>query len=247
MAPSPTGWPFLIAAGRHRDYSILLAPEFLVQDLDYGFLDEVVKPGTGQPQVVDVHTRAGRRLTVVSATHPLTPADAAETHDEHGRPMRLLYGFVCVHRIVEPDRADLEAAFAVALDAYRRFLRDEDSPVVTAGQPFTLRSAVIRHPEPVGARAADQAFGARPQWPARVGVPAIAAADGAFGARPQWPARVGVLAIVAAVALTVTLVLWLRPQPGVPQPCPTVTVGAVPCTPTATFACPGGGVRRIGC
>ncbi|HEX6683600.1 MAG TPA: hypothetical protein VF062_12435 [Candidatus Limnocylindrales bacterium] len=199
MTPQPAGWPFLIAAGRHRDYSILLAPDFLVEDLDYGFLDGTVKPGNGRPSVVDARTRAGRQLTVVSATHTLTPADAPATHDEHGRPMRLLYGFVCGERIVEPDPVDLAAALAVALDAYRRFLDNEDSPMVMAGQPFALRSAVIRAP-----RAA-----AQPRRGSRAGV--------------------SIAGTAAAVALAVlALVLWLRPQAEAPGPCPSPTVTAGP-------------------
>lgn len=220
MTWQPTGWPFLIAAGRHRDYSILLAPEFLVQDLDYGFLDGTVKPGDGRPRVVDLRTRAGRHLTVVSTTHTLTSADAAATHDEHGRPLRLLYGFVCGDRIAEPDPADLATALSVALDTYRRFLHNEDSPVVDSGQPFTLHTSVIRQLEPVSARPP---------------VPAVARA-------PQRRSRVGasIMGTVAALVFSaLALVLWLRPEAETPKPCPSATVVLGPApnmTPSASCA-----------
>jgi hypothetical protein len=210
MTTPPTGWPFLIAAGRHRDYSILLAPDFLVQDLDYGFLDETVKPGDGQPRVVNVRTQAGRHLTVVSAAHTLTPADATATHDEHGRPMRLLYGFVSGHRIVDSDPADLAAALTIVLHVYRLFLENEDAPVVMAGQPFALRSTVIRQLEPISAR-----------------TPASAVSDAS-----QRPTRVTVSIVGAVVATAIALVLWLRPQTGGGEPCPTPTLNSTPCATT---------------
>jgi hypothetical protein len=59
--PVATGWPFLVASGRRRDYSTLMAPDFLVGELDYGILDEVVRPTSeGDPAtVVEVRTRGG--------------------------------------------------------------------------------------------------------------------------------------------------------------------------------------------
>jgi hypothetical protein len=141
-------WPFLVAAGRRRDYSILLAPDFLVADLDYGVLEEIARPSDdSRPTVVAVRTRTGRRLTVVHATHLLTAADlepdgayAASPSDEYGRPLRLIYGFVSHDRVVEPSAADLRTAFDAALVVYRRFLDDEDVIAVAPGHAYLMRS-----------------------------------------------------------------------------------------------------------
>jgi hypothetical protein len=217
----PTGWPFLIAAGPHRDYGIVLAPDFLVADLDYGFLDEAVRPG-GEPRTVEVRSRGGRRLTVVSATHTLAPGEAAATHDEHGRPLRLLYGFVCRHPVADPDPADLAATFAVALEAFRRFLDDEYSPAVMAGQPFAVRSAVTRRLEPAGAPARDAAVVGPVRRRAKVGVAILAAAG-------------------LALALLLLLLLFLLPRPRTapPEPCPSASValGQRPIASAAPAGC----------
>ena len=130
------GWPFLVAAGRRRDYSTLLAPDFLVSTLDYGILDESVRPGVDGS--VEVRTRGGRRLTIVSATR------SVGVRDEHGRPLRMMYGFVCVAGSVPvPAAEDLAAALGVALPAYERFLADEDRVAVEPSAGFPLRSVVV--------------------------------------------------------------------------------------------------------
>jgi hypothetical protein len=138
------GWPFLVAPGRRRDYSTLMAPDFLVADADYGVLDEAVRP-TDSPRAVEVRTRAGRRLTIVHATHLLIADDlgpgCAPPRDEHNRPLRLIYGYVVPGEwAAQPAEADLRAALGTALDVYRRFLDDEETVVVAAAQPFRLHS-----------------------------------------------------------------------------------------------------------
>ncbi|MEW2136995.1 hypothetical protein AB0892_10400 [Streptomyces sp. NPDC005409] len=141
-----SAWPFLVARGRHRGYRTLLAPDFLLADGDYGVLDDSVTPGRvpEQVQVVPVVTRSGRHLTVVHTTHQVTAADVDEApRDEFGRPLRLMYGFVCEEgRFAAPDPADLDACRATALAAYRRFLGDEEGFTVEPGRQFALRSPV---------------------------------------------------------------------------------------------------------
>jgi hypothetical protein len=199
-------WPFLVAAGRRRDYSILLAPDFLVADLDYGILEEIARPSDeGRPTVVAVRTRAGRRLTVVHATHLLTAADlepdgayAASPSDEHGRPLRLIYGFVSHDRVVEPAAADLRTAFGAALVVYRRFLDDEDVIAVAPGHAYLMRS--LTHPTapvPVMVPVAD------PAKAPRVRRPIVLAASG-----------VAVIGAIAAGVMVTT-----SPSPTLP-PCP---------------------------
>jgi hypothetical protein len=135
------GWPFLIAAGRRRDYSTLLAPDFLVAALDYGVLDEAVRPGSDGS--VEVRTGGGRRLTIVSATK------SVRVRDEHGRPLRMMYGFVCVDGSVPvPAAEDLATALAAASPVYERFLADEDRLLVEPSAGFPLRSVVVRPPPP---------------------------------------------------------------------------------------------------
>jgi hypothetical protein len=135
---SAQGWPFLIGAGRRRDYSTLMAPDFLVEALDYGVLDESVRPGSDGS--VEVRTASGRRLTIVSATRPVK-----SVRDEHGRPLRLMYGFVCVDGSVPvPAAEDLATAFSVAWPVYEEFLADEDRLAVEPSAGFPLRSVVVR-------------------------------------------------------------------------------------------------------
>src|SRR5262245_2297443 len=224
------GWPFLIAAGRHRDYRTLLAPDFLVAELDYGMLDISARPApeTDPPKVVDVTTAGGRSLTLVYVTRVLSAADlggaegvgsAAAVRDEHNRPLRLIYGFVTARMaILAPATADLELALATALDVYRRYLDNEDSTDVLPSSAFPLRSEAIS-PPPVPTHRA-----------VRTAVP------GRMDPRVAVAAASACVAVVAAV-----VVLWPR-SPG-PQPCPTpgphVTV-APTCPPSGPGPVPSG-------
>jgi hypothetical protein len=195
-----TGWPFLVASGRRRDYRTLLAPGPLVDSLDYGVLDSVAPSSTST--VIDVMSARGRRLSIVAASHLLDAGDLGAgdggVRDEHGRPLRLIYGFVCLDgRVVAPDGADLGQALATALDTYRRFLADEDLLTVEASVPFPLRSRTAGWPVPVA--------------PGRSRSPAV---------------LVGT-AIVAAVAVlgVGTVIGWHRPA-SPPAACPSVSASA---------------------
>jgi hypothetical protein len=202
--PTALGWPFLVGAGRHRDYCILLAPDFLLAGLDYGFLDEVARP-TSAPTVAQARTPAGRRLTVVFATHILTADDiGASVADEHGRPLRLIYGFVSLDRIAEPAAADLRTAFDAALVIYKRFREDEDTVAVAAGRAFPLASDTVV-------------------------VPTVPAA----GRRLWRPATVAAGGIAVAAALFGTVVFATSPPSAPPRPSPSVSrLGTVSPPPT---------------
>lgn len=205
--PDSLGWPFLVAAGRHRDYSTLLAPDFLVADLDFGVLDEVARPTSGEdrPTVVGVRTRAGRQLTVAYATHMLTGADLepassrAPFCDEYGRPLRLIYGFVSRQAIAEPSAEDLRTAYDVAIAVYRRFLRDEDALTVVSGQSFPLRS--------------------------RSGSPAPAPSAGGLQRRHR-SVTLAIGAVAAALAATVIITAMGARRPS-PAACPTASAQSI--------------------
>ncbi|MEW9549758.1 hypothetical protein [Nonomuraea sp. NPDC050783] len=142
------GWPFLISRGRRAGYRTLLAPAPapLVADGDHAVLADHVEPGVvlDRPGVIDLTTPSGRPISVVHATHRVSAADlgqAVAPKDEHGRPLHLLYGFVCPRvRAIRPDEADLRTALAAALEAYRSFLEDEGDFAERVGEPFPLRS-----------------------------------------------------------------------------------------------------------
>lgn len=216
-----TGWPFLVASGRHRDYRTLLAPAALVDSLDYGVLDSVTPAPV--PAAVDVTTTRGRPLSVVAASHLLGPGDLGRgngsVRDELGRPLRLIYGFACLDgSVVQPDGADLRQALVAALETYRRFRADEDALTVEASVPFPLRSRTAGWPAPVVA--------SRSRTPTVVLGTMLAAA-------------VAVLGIGAAIG-------WHRPG-APPVACPSVSAPAsagVPGpSPSPSVSCPPGGGR----
>ncbi|MEV7970791.1 hypothetical protein AB0O34_33095 [Sphaerisporangium sp. NPDC088356] len=205
---SAQGWPFLVARGRHRGYRTLLAPGFLIAERGHGVLDDSVVPSPHQDRatVIEVLTGAGRRLTVVYATHLVTSADIAEPgappaaqepRDQHSRPLQLIYGFVCLDGVAgEPDQEDLRVCGQASLRAYRRFLRDEEGFVVEPSEDFPLRS-------PVAGRASAPAQ--------------VSRVDGYHDyVRP--PFRRGAVLVTAGVLLVVAIlaIVWLtRPQPRV--------------------------------
>ncbi len=139
------GWPFLIARGRRRGYSVLLAPGFLIAEQDYGFLEHAVGPvRDGAPcHTATVTTPRGRRISLVWSDRPATAADGGAIHDEHSRPLRLLSGFLCTDTAVTgPSSADLTSARVAASGTYQRFLADEERFAIEESAPFRVRSSL---------------------------------------------------------------------------------------------------------
>ncbi|SDX97125.1 hypothetical protein SAMN05421504_10485 [Amycolatopsis xylanica] len=138
-------WPFLIARGRRRGYSVLLAPDFLVTEQDYGFLEDNVRPlpGSAPFAVAGVTSPRGRPVCLVWADHTVTEADldGGSTRDEHSRPLRLMTGFLCSGKVSEPSTEDIDKARADALETYRRFLEDEEHFAVESSAAFEAVSA----------------------------------------------------------------------------------------------------------
>jgi hypothetical protein len=237
------GWPFLIAPGRRRDYSTLIAPDFLVETLDYGVLNQAVRPSAdARPAVIGVRTGVGRELTVVYATHLLTAADlitgpapamrsvgeGPSPRDEHNRPMRLVYGFVLADGwISQPATADLDQVLATVLDTYRGFLSHEDGAGVVGSRPFPVRSVVRPRDHTQGTVAP----------PARPAAPQSQPSDGL--SRGRTAAMISSVLVVAVAVVAAVLVVGHRAADPTGDPCPTTTVAATTSpVPPASVTCP---------
>jgi hypothetical protein len=200
-----TGWPFLIARGRRRGYSVLLAPDFLA---GYGFLEEVagrVPPGT--PFHVATADHGGRSLCLVWTERVVTSADIGDggpARDEHSRPLVLTVGFLCVGTISHPSEVDLEVAGEAALATYRRFLSGEEGFTTERSAPFPLSGTVLAQPPEVVRRP-----------------------------RRLVPVAVAGSVIAAAVVTTVALSAPGAPEPS-RCPVPTTTVAPARTTPART-------------
>jgi hypothetical protein len=205
-----TGWPFLIARGRRRGYSVLLAPDFLVVQGEYGFLEDVVGPTRSAATIrtASAGTRGGRPVCLLWTEHRVTAADLGGAGegpaDEHSRPLDLLHGVLLPGtRVVEAARADLDHTRRAALETYRRFLADEEDFTVAVSSEFATATTVEQPPAAV------------PPSPAhRVGVPVLLALSGVvvfFGLR------------------------WLgAADPPPPPPPPPPTTCTLPAVPTTT-------------
>ncbi len=145
-----TGWPFLIARGRRRGYSVLAAPPFLVRDREEGFLEEVVGPSPDSVATRVVDSPGGRRLCLVWGDHLVRGdevGEPADPVDEHSRSLRLLYGFVCQDATVgAPAPADLDRSLATMMATYRRFLSGEEEFGVEESSPFAVDAQVLTQP-----------------------------------------------------------------------------------------------------
>lgn len=264
----PMGWPFLVARGRRRGYSTLLAPHQLIAAQDYGFLEEAVGPvPAGQPYRHGTATTArGRSLTLLWAEHPATEADLVDAagmtgrpsaagqalrapvlRDEHSRPLLLAYGFVCAAPVSAGSCTavlrDLARCREAALATYRRFLADEDGFMLAGSDAFALTCAVPpadRHQ--LAAPAPDTA---RPRPKPGAAVPATTGGrgTGTMGRRGAVAAVGGLLVALAAGAF------WLHgssgghPPPGCPAPATTVAASPTqtthaPATPTTGTPAP---------
>ena len=149
------GWAFAIGAGRHLDYRVIAAPDFLVRSGEYGVLGDIARPsGPGQPnQLRYATTPAGQQLTIACVSQAITTNDIADpsqpttandaVRDEQNRPLRLIFGIAIDRRLVGTvDQSDIEAARAAAIRAYQSFLTHEDDFTVLSSTAFPLRSGL---------------------------------------------------------------------------------------------------------
>jgi hypothetical protein len=215
MNATASGWPFLIARGRRRGYTVLLAPDFLIDERDYGILEQTAGPVTGPFRIASVISTLGHRLCLVWSEYTVTAADLAggSPRDEHSRPLRLLNGFCTREPVSAPAGTDLTHAHGAALDTYRRFLDDEEHFVVEPSNAFPTDSALA--PAPSG----------RPEVAARAQPP-----------QPPSPLRRwAVPATLAGLAAGVTLVTVIALSPsGTSAPPPSSPTSTPPPTSAST-------------
>jgi hypothetical protein len=229
------GWPFLVSAGLVRDYTVLVAPDFLVAGGEQGLLGIAGGAVDGGPiESRTVRTSSGRLLALSYAARLLTSEDSSGTvADEFGRPLRLVVGVVTDRsRATDPSR-DLARAEEVVLPAYRRFRADESAYRVEPSHREPMRSLGLREPE---------------RLPAPVAVP--------YAARPDRR-RVGpvvspvLLVIGVVVALLLVLLLLFRPwatsEDCVPAPSTTTTTTTTTTTPGVGGAAGTGPVTTTTC
>lgn len=218
-AAAPVGWPFLVARGRRRGYSTLLAPGWLIAERGHGLIEELVGPVDGRPyRSATAVSPQGRLLNVVWAEHLVTAADVASTsapRDEHSRPLRLLYGFLCTATIVVDPAGDLTHSRLAALDTYRHFLADEEHFAVEASAPFEVAADVAAGTAPATHAVRETAWVA-----AREVLPASRAATG--GIQPPRSRLAGLaVAGVLIAAFVAAGAIWLSGGTGeAPPPCP---------------------------
>ena len=192
-------------------------------------------------------------ITLAYQTQRLTYADldeerllansAASSHatddlitDEHGRPLDLLYGFVCrVPSIRETHEADLTAARAEALRAYRRFLADETGFTLEISEPFVLRS-VTSGPEKPSREIPPHRPTTRPPRPISERPP-VATAAHPLPARRRFGLNPIIVALVVVIVSAIVWIVILLPERG---PVEEVTVtgpepGQVDCRAPVVF------------
>jgi hypothetical protein len=203
-----SGWPFLVARGRHKGYRTVLAPGFLVDLGLHDRLSEKTGGACSDMRRVELDIPQAGWLNVLYCSEPLHDTElngrggGEAATDEHGRPLELLYGIVTRAPLAQPlDQADRSAAREEALGSYRRFLAAEDSFGVESSRALALRTAV-QTPEP-----------------------RIAAADASpsFAGTSQASVRPALAAGIAVVLLGLALLAW-QLWPGGDKPMPEVRV-----------------------
>ena len=222
-------WPFLVARGRRVGQRVVLAPDFLVRDRQHHLLAEHVGAGPAGPDghsVVELPTTGFGPLVVTyreeqAAAAELLPGSEPDTlRDRHGRPLELLYGVVTAGRREPVGDRQLAEARDAAIEAYRRFLADEEGADVQPSPGFTPDAA----PPPPRAVA-------RPDRP----VPARRPAPPAWSSGRRWiVTAAAVVAVVVAVLVGGRLfagdgegqrVAVTQTPPATPQKCRAVGAG----------------------
>jgi hypothetical protein len=246
------GWAFLVARGRRKGYQSLLVPDFLAESNEYGVLGQTASgdfPAVGAPRISRVSGLVAGDVTLAYQTQRLTYADLDSPDslggrrpdepltDEFGRPLDLLYGFVCrAAGISEVDDADFLAARAEALRTYQRFLADESGFELEKSRPFVLRSVPAPsppEPSPAPVPLGDATPSPLPRTePASMGV---AAHLPQTRRRSRWNA-----VLVALLALAISTAVWTLVLRGNDGPVTKVTVDepqsdTVDCTSPVLF------------
>ncbi len=256
------GWTFLVARGRRKGYRSVLVPDFLTESNEYGILGETVGgdfPPSGSPRIESVSAPVAGVITLVYQTCRLTYADldeerspensTASNHatddlitDEHGRPLDLLYGFVCrAPRIRETNEADLIAARTEALHVYRRFLADETGFTLELSKPFVLRS-VTSGPEKPSREIPTPRTTTQPSRPPNESPPGAAAAH-PLPSRRRSRLNPIIVAVMVVIASAIFWIVILLPERGPATEIGTVTEvnvaepepSTVDCTAPVTF------------
>ena len=230
------GWTFLVARGRRQGYRSLLVPDFLAESNEYGVLGQATGgavPAVDEHRIARVNGLAAGDVVLTYQTHRLAAADLnspGPLTDEFGRPLELLYGFVCrAPGIDAVDDADFAWAQGEALRTYQRFLSDESGFEPETSRPFVLRSVVA---------AASTAEPAPPSVGAATPAP-LPAAPLVHAA----PARKGLplnAVLTAALIIAVSAAVWALVLRGTGGPVTKVTItgptsSTVDCTTPQVF------------
>lgn len=218
-----TGWPFLVARGRTRDYRTVLVPDLLAGRGMQALLADALAipdPSSGRRTMM-IYPRDMEPLTITARAEAASiDTVGGDPRDEHGRPMEFLYGVVQLHPTSAPDLAQ---AREQALASYRRFLADEENftfDVAGAfGDPTPMESVIDAEPlPPMALRAAP----VRARSPARR--PPLTRPLPQQSRTPGRAPRLVAVAVAAAVAVGVLIaVLALRSSS---SPAMTLTVCA---------------------
>ena len=244
------GWAFAIGAGRHLDYRVIAAPDFLIRSGEYGFLGDIARPaGHGQPnQLLHATTPGGQHLTIACVTQAITTNDITDSshpttvndavRDEQNRPLRLIFGIAIDRRLVGTvDQSDIEAARTAALLAYQSFLTQEDDFTVLSSTAFPLHSELTpadhMTPNTIGARSATSGADTpahHPIGPARHGP----------GGNRVTSVLLGLMALAIVAVLAVLVLRGTNSAPTCPTPATTggsgTTVSRTATSASATSA-----------
>jgi hypothetical protein len=140
----PVGWAFLVARTPIDGYRLMLGP---AEPARRGLIVRHARPDAGADRAtVELVHDGATTLSLTSRTHRLTTADLEPSAngselvlDEHGRPIDVVYGFVCLGVVREPTEVDLRTARRQAFAAYRQVLGGGEAQSAT---PYQLTSAL---------------------------------------------------------------------------------------------------------
>ncbi|WP_329082966.1 hypothetical protein [Streptosporangium sp. NBC_01469] len=250
-----SGWLFLYARGRKRGYRILLAPDFLIEQEEHGWLGEQVGRATNPPAGFgELTTPSGvpllalvRRENPTPADLGLTddPSDRGKTLDEFGRVLSFSYGLVCrPGRVPTVTEAALRRARDLVLEVYRDFLDGEEAfrtrPSTALGLSATAPGAVTPATGAAARTPTAEVAAPAPVPPPAPGTGARGPAAGVPGApRPSYRGLITVIAAIVLMIAAAGILLWsLRqpPEPRVPAAC--AEVAEVRVTATHDIPCP---------
>ncbi len=136
------GWPFLISRNRVLDYSVIVAPDFLIQAGQEQYLRSWIGDQTSQYIAVSEvkHPRLGT-LSIVFRKFEAVDENNNILKDEHGRPILWIDGLIFRESIqgFTVSEEQLDKGYSKLFEVYEKFWESDENIQAISSSPMEIK------------------------------------------------------------------------------------------------------------